>query len=468
MNDINKKVLKDALDGIMRDTLKPITIGFTLLLVAYSATVRINHPNPAGFTLSHINMIVAAFVFSTYLALEKWSLPLKWAHPVGCFIAGLALFVSLAYLLLLQKSHFTYNLVLLIIGAGSILFSTRWLVVVILAIFAGWGGIVLILPPDPSLDFFGYVLFTATILSVVIHFARLHTYRRLEKMRLQDEMLKEERRQMIADLRDKKEELSLLNRSLEQKVEVRTAALQVEVNERKKAEIALEHQLKKLRDLGVRIQSLREEERLALARDMHDELGQHLTSLHLHLGFLEQKISNAEVKIELPELRSEITWMKSTALVTINKLKKLITELRPEMLDHLGLPDALEWQIEEFHKRTGLPCKVAIEVEDINLGNVEAIAVYRIFQESLTNIARHANAKNFWVNLTQSNENFYLEIKDDGKGFSIEKLKSSETFGLIGMKERAYVFGGEVKIDSAPGKGTTIQIRIPVPKPEIS
>lgn len=147
---------------------------------------------------------------------------------------------------------------------------------------------------------------------------------------------------------------------------------------------------------------------------------------------------------------------------TINKVRILITELRPEVLDTLGLIPALEWQIEEFHKRTNLAYEFSTAVEELHLVKEHAIAVFRIFQESLTNVARHAQARKVRTKIEKYDGALWVEITDDGKGITAEDLNAHGKFGLLGMRERALVFGGEVTITGAPGRGTTVKIKVPI------
>lgn len=218
----------------------------------------------------------------------------------------------------------------------------------------------------------------------------------------------------------------------------------------------------RLRALSAHLHSLREQERLAIARDLHDELGQALTSLKMDMSMLRSKAQGTAGKFSETVL-DDIETMHRLIADTINKVRSLITELRPEALDTLGLIPALEWQIEEFHKRTKLVYEFnnAVE-EELHLVKEHAIAVFRIFQESLTNIARHAQAGRVTARIEKHEGALWVEIADDGKGITAEELNAHGKFGLLGMRERALVFGGEVTITGAPGQGTTVKIKVPI------
>lgn len=219
----------------------------------------------------------------------------------------------------------------------------------------------------------------------------------------------------------------------------------------------------RLRALSAHLHSLREQERLAIARDLHDELGQALTSLKMDISMLKSKVQSTADQYRSETVLDDIETMHRLIADTINKVRILITELRPEVLDTLGLIPALEWQIEEFHKRTNLACAFSSTVEEeLYLVKEHAIAVFRIFQESLTNIARHAQAGKVTATIEKYHGALWVEITDDGKGITAEDLNAHGKFGLLGMRERALVFGGEVTITGAPGRGTTVKIKVPI------
>jgi len=141
-----------------------------------------------------------------------------------------------------------------------------------------------------------------------------------------------------------------------------------------------------------------------------------------------------------------------------------MTELRPAILDDLGLVPAIEWQVEQFRKRTGIQCELTVVESEIDLVPEATTALFRIVQESLTNVARHSGARHVQIELARTDRWLSVGVKDDGKGISALDLESNRSFGLLGMRERAQVFGGQVDIDSAPGVGTTVHVAIPLPR----
>lgn len=237
----------------------------------------------------------------------------------------------------------------------------------------------------------------------------------------------------------------------------------IDISEKNESLNELQASRARFRALSAHLQSSREQERLAIARDLHDELGQTLTSLKMDMAMLERKARNASAKHGCSAVMADIETMQKRIAETIKFVRSLITDLRPEVLDTLGLLPALEWQIEEFHKRTGLAYKFHKEVEGLDLPKDHAVAVFRIFQESLTNIARHASASKVQAKIEKRNGALWLEVADNGKGITPEELNASGKFGLLGMHERVLTFGGEVTIDGAPGRGTTVKIKVPLP-----
>jgi PAS domain S-box-containing protein len=240
----------------------------------------------------------------------------------------------------------------------------------------------------------------------------------------------------------------------------------IDVTERVKTLDELQASRARLRALSAHLQSSREQERLAIARDLHDELGQALTSLKMDMSMLERKAQSANGQFDCAAVLGDIAIMQERIAETIKHVRGLITELRPEVLDTLGLLPALEWQLEEFYKRTGMPFDFDSTVADLNVPSAHAVAVFRIFQESLTNIARHANAGRVSAKIEKRDAALWVEISDDGRGISPEEFNAPGKFGLLGMRERALVFGGEVEITGAPGRGTTVKIKVPLSEEE--
>jgi len=228
-----------------------------------------------------------------------------------------------------------------------------------------------------------------------------------------------------------------------------------DVTDRKRAEDSL-------RALSGRMNRAREEEGARIAREIHDELGGALTGLKWDLEKINKTLSNAGNGSHLPDVLQRISTMTTTIETTINTVRRLASELRPGVLDDLGLVAAIEWQIEQFQMRSGLKCHWTNNTDEIQLTRERATAVFRILQEILTNVLRHANASNVFVKLSHDKQCFELEVKDDGQGITESERMNSRSLGLLGMKERALLVGGEVKITGSPGAGTCVLVRVPL------
>ncbi len=230
-------------------------------------------------------------------------------------------------------------------------------------------------------------------------------------------------------------------------------AILSDITERKRAEVELQRSHDQLRALAARLQKVREEERTRVAREIHDELGQALTAIKIALDSLSNEMP--EGKIQQSESIMKL------ADETIQSVRRISTELRPAVLDTLGLVAAVEWAVEEFEARTGTRCQLDLPQDDVVIDQDAATAMFRIFQETLTNVARHAEATGVNVRLAEEDEGLTLEVHDNGKGVNEEQLSAGSSLGILGMRERALLLGGELTITGAPGKGTTLRVRIP-------
>jgi signal transduction histidine kinase len=215
-----------------------------------------------------------------------------------------------------------------------------------------------------------------------------------------------------------------------------------------------EQSLDQLRALAARLNSAREEERTRVAREIHDELGQALTAI---------KIEFASLLRDLPEELAESRGQSILRLLdqTIQSVRRIGTELRPGILDDMGLVAALEWAADDFQTRTGTRCRINLPDEDIALDPERATALFRIFQETLTNVARHADATQVDARLGKENGHLILEVRDNGKGVSEEELSARTSLGILGMRERVLLLGGTLTISGSPGNGTTVRVLIP-------
>jgi signal transduction histidine kinase len=213
-----------------------------------------------------------------------------------------------------------------------------------------------------------------------------------------------------------------------------------------------------LRALAERLEKAREEERVRVARDLHDDIGQILTAVKMDLVWIGKQLAGRN-----GWLLSRIDGAVELINNGVGSVREICARLRPSVLDDLGLAAAIEWQALEFSKRTGIACRLSLPANRLGLSGDQATTFFRIFQECLTNISRHANAQALEVSLKKENEDVAMVVKDDGCGFRVAERTSS--LGILGMKERAQACGGELLIDSSPGKGTTVILRIPMPQP---
>jgi PAS domain S-box-containing protein len=229
-----------------------------------------------------------------------------------------------------------------------------------------------------------------------------------------------------------------------------------DITEYKYAKNALIRSKTELLDLSRHLESAREQERTSIAREIHDELGQSLTALKMDLFWLKKKLSKNQ-----KSLNEKVEDMSSLIDSTIQSVKRISSELRPGILDDLGIASAIEWQAEEFKNRTAIQYELEIVPKDMVLNEKLSTAFFRIFQEALTNITRHAQASKVKVSFKQKPGKVELKIRDNGKGISEEKIQDSQSYGLVGIRERVRSLYGEFKIKGIPNQGTTIIVKIP-------
>lgn len=225
-------------------------------------------------------------------------------------------------------------------------------------------------------------------------------------------------------------------------------------------EIKVAERTSELRALTAHIQDIREEERKQISREIHDELGQALTNIKFDLSWINKNLKKRADDFEA--VVNKVDLMNGKVDDSINTVRKIATRLRPSILDDLGLVAALKWQLKEFKSRTQLECEFKNGVKNLSVSSEVSIVIFRIFQESLTNIARHAKAKKVEVSLKKRNGKLFLEISDDGVGFDVKAYKNSKSLGLLGMEERATIYGGDFRVQSQLGKGTKTVLKIPV------
>jgi len=266
---------------------------------------------------------------------------------------------------------------------------------------------------------------------------------------------------LFRKLKQREESLALYRHHLEEEVQERTkelvetnVQLNEEVAERMKKERELEETANKLRTLSTQQESVREEEKRRIALEVHDKLGQELTALKLSLRMLVKNVrEDIEVKEKIDEMSGQVDEI-------IQSVRKISTELRPAMLDDLGLTAALEWQLRAFAEQTTLEISLSAELDESRLHPNARLGLFRISQEALTNIARHANASRVDVELNHVDGEVLLSIKDNGKGFAEAEISDVFSIGILGMKERASALGGCLEISGTPD-GTTVMVRVP-------
>jgi signal transduction histidine kinase len=224
-----------------------------------------------------------------------------------------------------------------------------------------------------------------------------------------------------------------------------------------RAERDLQVSQQQLRELTARLQLIREEERTRISREIHDELGQMLTCLKIDATLVNKKLNDDQ-----EELKEKVISVINLIDLTIACVRRISSELRPGILDDLGLIPAIEWQTSEFEKRTGVKCELEFSLDQIPIEPEKSTEIFRIFQETLTNIARHANASNVTICLICHDNMLKLDIADNGKGFSSNGKEEKKSLGILGMKERALLIGGTVTIISESGKGTTVNLSVPI------
>ncbi len=233
--------------------------------------------------------------------------------------------------------------------------------------------------------------------------------------------------------------------------------------ERMRAREDLKASQQQLRALAAHLQSVREEERKLMTREIHDELGQSLTGFKMDLAWMRNRLQSEDWAAIRQSILEKMATMGKLLDETANLMRRLCTELRPGVLDDLGLTAAIEWQAREYQSRTGIACEVRLGLGDVEVDPERSTALFRIFQEILTNVARHAKATRVEAVMEKVGSNVVLEVKDYGRGIRKSELAGAKSLGLLGMRERALILGGEVEIRGAAGKGTTVKVRMPLP-----
>jgi PAS domain S-box-containing protein len=231
----------------------------------------------------------------------------------------------------------------------------------------------------------------------------------------------------------------------------------IDVTDRTKVENEMRERTEEIQKLTTHLQNIREEERTRIAREIHDELGQQLTGLKMDASWIDKRISKDTDQL----IHEKLSSMLSLIDETVKTVRRISSELRPGILDDLGLIPALEWQCQEFEKRTGIESKFYTEIVDLNPEGNLSTNIFRVYQEALTNVARHAHATLVETSLTRKDGYFILTVKDNGTGFDMEEAKIKNSLGLVGMRERALLFHGDLTIESEKRRGSIIILRVP-------
>ena len=230
-----------------------------------------------------------------------------------------------------------------------------------------------------------------------------------------------------------------------------------DVTERVRAEAALKRSQEEIHGLARAASVAREQEKSRIARELHDELGQQLTALKIDVGWLREHCAGDS------EAAAKLAAMQRLIDSTVASARRISADLRPMMLDDLGLTAASEWLVQNFTQRTGIACELAMGDGDFDLADPHATTVFRVLQESLTNAAKHSRATQVEVNLVREAGQVVLTVIDNGRGFAPAAGAPAGSFGLLGLRERAYLIGGTIELDAAPGRGTRVELRIPEP-----
>jgi PAS domain S-box-containing protein len=235
-----------------------------------------------------------------------------------------------------------------------------------------------------------------------------------------------------------------------------------DITERTRAELAVRASEERLRALSVRLRSAREEEGTRIAREIHDELGGALTGLKWEIESIAESVAVSLNGAAVPSIDERISRMTDMIDTTITTVRRIASDLRPSVLDDLGLIAAIEWQAQQFQSRTGISCECKTASDALDLDRDQATAVFRIFQEILTNILRHSGATEVRVEVRKESTDFVLEVVDNGRGITEYDKAKAASLGLLGMRERAVLAGGEVLIRGAEGRGTGVVVRVPL------
>jgi signal transduction histidine kinase len=235
------------------------------------------------------------------------------------------------------------------------------------------------------------------------------------------------------------------------------ASLQMRIEREAQVMNSLKQSQEQLRRLSAYQNEVREQERIRIAREIHDQMGQSLTVLKMDLAWLKRHCSFSNAQIE-----EKMATMRQVIEGALENLHAVTAELRPVILDDFGLAAAIEWQVERFNQRTGIGCRLENDGYEPDLPKAQATALFRIFQEALTNILRHSEADEVVVRLERRNQELFFEVADNGRGITEDEVHAPDAFGLLGIRERLYPLNGRVTFSGRPGQGTRVSIHLPL------
>jgi PAS domain S-box-containing protein len=241
---------------------------------------------------------------------------------------------------------------------------------------------------------------------------------------------------------------------------VNVLAISRDITKRRQAEEKLKATSDQLRALSASVQSAREEEATRIAREIHDELGSALTSLKLDLESIRREESPATSDADPSRLREQIKSMMQLVDQTVDTVRRISSELRPSVLDDIGLVAAMRWQARQFEAQAGIVCQCDFGLEEVDLDQQQSTAIFRVFQEALTNVLRHAEATRIDITLEKEDDDLVLTISDNGRGITAAEKSEPLSLGLLGMRERVNLIGGTIDIAGVEGKGTEIMVRV--------
>ncbi len=246
---------------------------------------------------------------------------------------------------------------------------------------------------------------------------------------------------------------------------LRAWGTQRDITEQRRAERQLEESQRRMRALAAHLQATRERELAHISREVHDTLGQPLAALKLIVSWLRRKLPEVEHTFVRADMAQRLDDARTLLAETITTVKNLAAELRPKVLDTLGLAAAVEWQCQEFERRTGVACECSLPDKEVPLGAEKSTALFRILQESLTNVARHSAASKVFVELNAEDERASIIVRDNGKGMTEAEASAPTSLGLLGMRERAALLGGDFIVQGTTGEGTLVIARLPLDGP---